>query len=128
MGSSWKLRAMYVPEKINPFCTGCHSKDKINAARHRDVLTGKDDDRIKQFGHDTLSVFGIGNEYDTKHWRHIFRQLISRNLLAVDVEGHGSLHLTETCRAVLRGEQTLQLRKLSKQAKAAFGMDFELLA
>ena len=84
-----------------------------------DVLTGKDNDRIKQFGHDTLSVFGIGNEYDTKHWRHIFRQLISRNLLAVDVEGHGSLHLTETCRAVLRGEQTLQLRKLSKQAKAA---------
>jgi len=33
---------MYVPEKINPFCTGCHSKDKINAARHKDVLAGKD--------------------------------------------------------------------------------------
>ncbi len=31
---------MYVTEKINPFCTGCHSKDKLNAARHRDVLAG----------------------------------------------------------------------------------------
>lgn len=82
-----------------------------------EVLTGKDDDRIQQFGHNTLSVFGIGKEYDAKHWRNIFRQLISRNLLAVDVEGHGSLRLTEHCRSVLRGEQTLLLRKQIKQAK-----------
>lgn len=72
-----------------------------------DVLTGKDDSRIKQFGHDNLSVFGIGKEHDVKHWQNIFRQLISRNLLAVDIEGHGSLRLTEQCRAVLRGEQAL---------------------
>ncbi len=84
-----------------------------------DVLTGKEDDRIRQFGHDSLSVFGIGKEQDIKHWRNIFRQLISRNLLAVDVEGHGSLRLTEQCRAVLRGEQSLHLRKQNKQAKSA---------
>ncbi len=83
-----------------------------------DVLTGKDDERISQFGHDNLSVFGIGKEHDTKHWRNIFRQLISRNLLAVDVEGHGSLRLTEHCRAVLRGEQSLQLRKQNKQTSS----------
>jgi ATP-dependent DNA helicase RecQ len=84
-----------------------------------EILTGKEDDRSKQFGHDKLSVFGIGKEFDVKQWRSIFRQLISRNLLAVDFEGHGSLHLTEQCRAVLRGEQTLQLRKESKQTKAS---------
>ena len=33
---------MYAPEKINPFCMGCHSKHKINTARHSDVLAGKD--------------------------------------------------------------------------------------
>jgi len=82
-----------------------------------DVLTGKDDDRIRQFGHDSLSVFGIGKELDSKHWRNIFRQLISRNLLSVDLEGHGSLHLTEQCRAILRGEQTLLLRKLNNPVK-----------
>ncbi|MCK5396178.1 MAG: DNA helicase RecQ, partial [Gammaproteobacteria bacterium] len=84
-----------------------------------EILTGKEDDRSKQFGHDKLSVFGVGKEFDVKQWRSIFRQLISRNLLAVDFEGHGSLHLTEQCRAVLRGEQTLQLRKESKQTKAS---------
>jgi len=82
-----------------------------------DILTGKEKDRINQFGHNNLSVYGIGNEYDAKQWRNIYRQLISRNLLAVDIEGHGSLRLTEHCRAVLKGEQTLHLRKESKRAK-----------
>ena len=84
-----------------------------------DVITGKDNDRIKQFGHNNLSVFGIGKEYDAMQWRSIFRQLISRNLLTVDLEGHGSLRLTEQCRTVLRGEQTLLLRKESKRAKSS---------
>ncbi|VAW52639.1 ATP-dependent DNA helicase RecQ [hydrothermal vent metagenome] len=83
-----------------------------------DVLIGKENNRIKQFGHDSLNVYGLGKEYDAKQWRTIFRQLISRNLLAVDVEGHGSLQLTELCRSVLRGEETLLLRKESKRAKS----------
>jgi ATP-dependent DNA helicase RecQ len=82
-----------------------------------DVLTGKDDKRIKQFGHDNLNVYGLGNEYDVKQWRNIFRQLISRNLLVVDFESHGSLRLSEQCRAVLRGEETLLLRKENLRTK-----------
>ncbi len=84
-----------------------------------DVLIGKQSDRIMQFGHNSLSVYGIGEEYDAKQWRNIFRQLISRNLLAVDFEGHGSLRLTESCRAVLKGEETLLLRQESAKAKAS---------
>ena len=84
-----------------------------------DVLLGKDMARIKQFGHDQLSVYGIGKELDAKQWNSIYRQLIARNLLSVDIEGHGNLRLTEQCRAVLRGDETLHLRKETKQAKSA---------
>lgn len=83
-----------------------------------DVLIGKDNGRIKQFGHDKLSLFGIGKELEVKQWRSVFRQLIARNLLSVDIEGHGSLRLTEECRPVLRGEEILMLRKETKQEKA----------
>lgn len=82
-----------------------------------DVLLGKSNERIKNFGHDQLAVFGIGKELDAKQWRNLFRQLIARNLLTVDVQGHGSLLLHENCRAVLRGEQTLHLRKQLLQTK-----------
>lgn len=84
-----------------------------------DVLTGKVNDRIKQFGHDSLNIYGLGKELDAGQWRTIYRQLISRNLLTVDIEGHGSLRLSEQCRPILRGEQTLLMRKESKRVKAA---------
>lgn len=82
-----------------------------------DVLLGKDNGRIKQFGHHKSGLFGLGGELTATQWRSIFRQLIARNLLSVDVEGFGSLHLTEQCRPILRGEQSLMLRKDSKQEK-----------
>ena len=83
-----------------------------------DILLGKDNDRIRQFAHDTLSVYGIGKELDARQWRSIYRQLIARNLLSVDIEGHGNLRLTEQCRPVLRGELTLHLRKETRQEKS----------
>jgi len=82
-----------------------------------DVLLGKENERILNNGHNHLSVFGIGNELNAKQWRNLFRQLIARNLLNVDVQGHGSLLLTESCRAVLKGEESLHLRKQMLQTK-----------
>jgi ATP-dependent DNA helicase RecQ len=82
-----------------------------------DVLLGKADERVRRFGHDRLSTFGIGTELDANGWRGLFRQLIARGLLAVDIEGHGGVHLTDACRAVLRGEQQLWLRRDIKPVK-----------
>jgi ATP-dependent DNA helicase RecQ len=82
-----------------------------------DVLLGKDEERIRRFGHDRISTFGIGTELDATGWRGVFRQLIARGLLSVDVDGHGGLHLTDACRAVLRGEEQLWLRRESAAAK-----------
>jgi ATP-dependent DNA helicase RecQ len=76
-----------------------------------DVLLGKSNERIKRFGHDKVSTFGIGADLDQRQWRSVFRQLVARGFVGVDMEGHGGLHLTDSSRAVLRGETTLHLRK-----------------
>jgi ATP-dependent DNA helicase RecQ len=83
----------------------------FGAAYLIDVLTGSENERITGFGHDRLSVFGIGKEYDKNGWRSIFRQLTAAGLLRVDLAGHGGLQLTEESRPVLRGERRLQLRQ-----------------
>ena len=75
-----------------------------------DVLRGKDDERIRGFRHHRLSTFGIGADISASTWRSVFRQLVARGLMRVDVEGFGSLKLTEASRAVLRGECELHLR------------------
>ncbi|NCF27748.1 MAG: DNA helicase RecQ [Gammaproteobacteria bacterium] len=76
-----------------------------------DVLLGKSNERMHRFGHDTISTFGIGAELAQQQWRSVFRQLVARGLLGVDMEGHGGLHLTSSSRGALRGETTLWLRK-----------------
>lgn len=84
-----------------------------------DVLRGKDDVRIKQFGHDKQSTFAIGVKTDEKTWRSIFRQLIARGFFTVDISGFGALHLHEKSRAVLKGEQQVFLRKDTTHKKPA---------
>ncbi len=76
-----------------------------------DVLLGKDNERIKQFQHDKVSTFGIGQELSEQEWRSIFRQLISLGYITTDIEGHGALKLIEKSRPLLRGEIELTLRK-----------------
>ncbi|MBI3343597.1 MAG: DNA helicase RecQ [Gammaproteobacteria bacterium] len=82
-----------------------------------DVLLGKADERIQRFGHDQISTFGIGKDLGQQEWRGVFRQLIARGLLAVDLEGHGALKLGDACRPVLRGEKRVMLRRETKPEK-----------
>jgi len=80
-----------------------------------EVLLGKQDERIQRNGHNRLSTYGIGSELGITEWRSVFRQIIALGYIDTDMEGHGALQLTEKCRTLLRGESTLQLRKLQKK-------------
>ena len=84
-----------------------------------DILHGKTDERIQRNGHDKISTFGIGKDTVVTEWRSLFRQLIALGYIDIDVERHGALCLTEKCRGILRGEQTLELRKQVKQDKVS---------
>ncbi|MFT5580091.1 MAG: ATP-dependent DNA helicase RecQ, partial [Paraglaciecola psychrophila] len=76
-----------------------------------DVLLGRETEKVAQFSHQQLSTFGIGSTVGEGQWRSLIRQLVVRGLLDVDVDGYGGLKLTDQCRPVLRGEQTLLLRR-----------------
>ena len=76
-----------------------------------DVLRGSDSERIRSFGHRRLSTFGIGEDIDATTWRSVFRQLVARGLMRVDIEGFGTLKLTEASRSVLRGACDVRLRR-----------------
>ena len=83
---------------------------RFGAAHVIDVLRGADTAKVRQFGHDAVSTYGIGGDLDAKQWRSVFRQLVATGLLDADIEGHGALRLTAAATPLLRGEQTLQLR------------------
>jgi ATP-dependent DNA helicase RecQ len=56
-----------------------------------------------------VSTFGIGTEHDEGVWRSVFRQLIAKGYARVD--DYGSLRLSDTAGAVLKGNERLMLRR-----------------
>lgn len=84
-----------------------------------DVLVGRETERVKQFGHDKLSVFGVGRELNEQQWRAALRQVVAMGHLAPDSEAFGALKLTETSRGVLKGEIAVMLREQTASARAS---------
>jgi len=76
-----------------------------------DVLRGKDTAKIRQFGHQSVSTYGIGKDRSDKQWRSIIRQLLVQNFLLVNDAQYGALQLTEKSREILRGETKIFLRE-----------------
>ncbi|MCI4187399.1 ATP-dependent DNA helicase RecQ [Dickeya dianthicola] len=74
-----------------------------------EVLRGANNQRIREFGHDKLPVYGLGKDKTQEQWVSILRQLIHLGLLAQNIAHHSALQLTESARPVLRGEVPLQL-------------------
>ena len=88
---------------------------RFGVAHLIDVLRGATSDKIVQFDHQHLPTYGIGRAFDGNQWRSVFRQLVARGYLSVDIEGFGALRLEEKCRALLRGEETIALRRDSRR-------------
>jgi ATP-dependent DNA helicase RecQ len=76
-----------------------------------DIVRGKATEKVKQFGHDQVSTFGIGAAFSEAQLRGVMRQLIAVGAVEVDAQAFNTLRLTEGSRAVLRGEQTVMLRE-----------------
>jgi ATP-dependent DNA helicase RecQ len=76
-----------------------------------DVLTGKENPKTKEYGHQRLSTWGIGTDISALDWRGILRQLVAAGFLRVDMSEYGALKLTATARPVLKGEHGVELRR-----------------
>jgi ATP-dependent DNA helicase RecQ len=103
---------------VQKLLSAIYRVDQRFAAGHViEVLRGVETDRIKQWHHDSLSVFGIGGDRAEAEWRAILRQTIALGLVTVDHEVYSSLKLTDAARPVLKGGQKVQLRQYQKPVK-----------
>lgn len=89
---------------------------RFGAGHVIDVLRGSNNEKILSFDHHKLTTYGIGKQLSADEWKSIFRQLVARGLLDVNNDGFGGLLLNETCRAYLRGEEKIHLRRDVKLA------------
>ncbi len=74
-----------------------------------DVLKGSKEQRVLQNGHDTLSVYGIGDEYSKSQWLTIGDKLLELN--AVEIGEFKVYRLTAFGIEVIKGAHQIELKK-----------------
>jgi ATP-dependent DNA helicase RecQ len=89
-------------------------RQQFGAGHLIDILLGKKTAKVIQHDHDTLTVFGIGEDLREIEWRGVVRQLLAQGLLAVEGD-HGTLLLTEASADVLGRRREVPMRRETVQ-------------
>ncbi len=87
------------------------TEEKFGAAYIIDVIRGSKNQKVLNWKHDKLSVYGIGREMPKDTWNSIIRQLLNQGYLTIRNYEYRSLGVTEKSRPLLKGEVELFLRK-----------------
>ena len=85
----------------------------FGAGHIMDILRGKKTEKVAQFGHETISTFGIGASLSETQLRSVLRQLIATGALNIDATAFNTLQLNDASRAVLKGDVKVMLREPS---------------
>jgi len=86
-----------------------HGQQRFGAGHLIDVLRGRQTDKVAQYGHASLSTFGIGADLSEAQWRAVLRQLVALGHVVAEGE-FNTLSLTPSARSVLRGEVPVVLK------------------
>ncbi|MGQ0711822.1 MAG: DNA helicase RecQ [Rhodoferax sp.] len=98
------------------------SGKSFGAQQLMDIVRGKDTDKVRQYGHQSLSTFGLGADYSELQLRAVLRELVAVGALAVEAGQYNTLTLAEAARPILKGERSVQLRQaLAEPAPARRG-------
>jgi ATP-dependent DNA helicase RecQ len=81
-----------------------------------DVLLGKSGEKVTKFGHDRLSVFGIGNDLSADGWKSLARQLEAGDAIVRDGE-YGGVMLGPAARAILKGDVPVSLKVVAARPR-----------
>jgi ATP-dependent DNA helicase RecQ len=88
-----------------------HSGFSVGLNHVIEVLTGAGTEKIRRWGHDQLTTYGIGAELDRTQWAGVGRELLRLGLLQVASGEFATLELTEAGREALRQRTPITLTK-----------------
>ncbi|HEX8224689.1 MAG TPA: DNA helicase RecQ [Allosphingosinicella sp.] len=91
-----------------------------------DVLAGRDTEKVRSFGHDRVSVFGIAGEEELALMKPVARALLARDAFRADP--YGGLSFGPAAKPILRGEERLELvlppARAARKRRDRTGADF----
>ena len=101
------------------------ARDRRSGKAHlTDILTGASTEKIRRWGHDSLSTYGIGTSRSKAEWTYFGRELVIRGLLRINQNKYNVIEVTRAGVDFLRKGNTIMLTtplvtsKLSSEKKA----------
>ncbi len=91
----------------------------VGAVHIADILAGADNEKIRRWGHNTLSTYGVGKERPRQEWITFTQELISRGLLRIDLERFSIVQITEAGKAAMKDRAPIFLTKPLTTTKLA---------
>ena len=76
-----------------------------------EVLCGAETEKVRKFGHQTLSTYNIGGEHTRTEWGAIGRELVRLGLLFQNAEKFNIVELTDAGRVALKSRWKITLTK-----------------
>ena len=83
----------------------------VGAGHLAEVLTGANTEKIRRWGHETLSTYAVGKEHNRAEWMAIARELVRLGHLSQSAEKFATLEVTPEGRAVLTERRAVQLTR-----------------
>ena len=83
------------------------------------VLRGSKAQKLLDYKHDELTVYGIGADQSAAYWRQLGEHLLQEGLLATSADQYRTVHLTPESRAVLIGEREVSMAQSRVMKRAA---------
>jgi ATP-dependent DNA helicase RecQ len=84
-----------------------------------EILTGADTEKIRRWGHDQLSTYGIGKELSRSEWGAIGRELLRAGLLEQEAGQFPVMALTDAGLEALKTRRVISLTKPMASKKTA---------
>ena len=104
-----------ITEEARMFLSALYRTDQRFGKGHLiDVLRGSENRKIRQFGHDRLSVYGVGAKFSKSRWEAVAERLME--LGALRRGEHRNLVMTPLGAEILKGNEPVWIRSDRLQA------------
>jgi ATP-dependent DNA helicase RecQ len=99
--------------------SGYRGDASFGLAHHAEVLTGGDTERIRRWGHEKLTTWGVGKDHSRAEWLAIGRELMRLGHLKSSTGEFPTIEITESGVNVLKTRATVPLTKLPARLSTA---------
>lgn len=93
------------------------TEERFGAGHIVDIVTGSQNKKIIDFGHDRLKTWGVGKAHDKKYWRQLIDELLAQQVIQKAEGLYPTLFLLPKASRILKREEQLNIVRILEKKK-----------